>query len=161
MALLRRDPQRARALILADTQAGADDEQTKRRRAQTAGEVLEKGVEVLVDSLLPKLLAPNAPLATRNSVSALIRSNRPEGVAAALHGMAMRPDSKEILVRFAGPALIVVGENDEATPVDRAKEMKGLLKSAQLAVLPRAGHLSNLEAPEAFNRVLEDFLSSI
>src|SRR5262249_56719371 len=55
MALLRRDPGRARALILADTQAGADDEQAKLRRAQTAREVLEKGVEVLVDSLLPKL----------------------------------------------------------------------------------------------------------
>ncbi len=161
MALLRLDPGRARALILADTQARPDDEQTKLRRAQTAREVLEKGVEVLVDSLLPKLLAPNAPLATRNDVTALIRSNRPEGVAAALHGMAMRPDSKEIIACFDGPALIVVGENDEATPVDRAKEMKALLKSAQLAVLPGAGHLSNLEAPKAFNQVLEGFLSSL
>jgi len=161
MALLRRDPARARALVLADTQAGADDEQTKLRRAQTAREVLEKGVEVLVDSLLPKLLTPNALLATRNAVSTLIRSNRPEGVAAALQGMAMRLDSKDILVRFAGPALIVVGEHDEATPADRAKEMKALLKSPELSVLPGAGHLSNLEASQAFNRVLEGFLSSL
>ncbi|HJY85999.1 MAG TPA: alpha/beta hydrolase [Candidatus Acidoferrales bacterium] len=161
MALLRRDPARARALLLVDTQARADDEQAKLRRGQTAREVLEKGVEVLVDSLLPKLLAPNAPLATRNAVSTLIRSNRPEGVAAALHGMATRPDSKDILVRFAGPVLIVVGEHDELTPADRAKEMKALLKSAQLAVLPGAGHLSNQETPKAFNRVLEEFLSSL
>ena len=75
--------------------------------------------------------------------------------------MAMRSDSKDILVRFAGPALIVVGEHDEATPVDRANEMKALLKSAQLAVLPGAGHRSNLEASQAFNRVLEGFLSSL
>ena len=161
MALLRRDPARARALLLVDTQARADDEQAKLRRGQTAREVLEKGVEVLVDSLLPKLLAPNAPLATRNAVSTLIRSNRPEGVAAALHGMAMRQDSNDILVRFAGPALIVVGEHDVLTPVDRAKEMKALFKSAQLAVLPGAGHLSNQETPKAFNRVLEEFLSGL
>ncbi len=161
MALLRREPGRARALILADTQARADDEQGKLRRAQTAREVLDKGVEALVDSLLPKLLAPDAPLTARNAVAALMRTNRPEGLAAALYGMAMRPDSKEILARFAGPALVVVGERDELTPPDRAKEMKVLLKSAELEILPGAGHLSNLETPKAFNRVLEQFLSTI
>lgn len=161
MALLRQDPARARAILLIDTQARADDEEAKMRREQTAREVMEKGVEVLIESLLPKVLSPDAAPSTRQQVAALFRSNRPEGVAAALRGMAIRPDSHEILSRFAGPALILVGEHDGLTPPERAREMSSLLKSSELKVLPRAGHLSNLEAPEQFNRVLEQFLSSI
>ncbi len=161
MALLRHDPARAQALVLIDTQARADDEAAKLRREETARAVMDKGVEVLVESMLPKLLAGEASATTRAEIAAMIRSNRPEGVAAALRGMAMRPDSKDMLARYAGPALVVVGEWDELTPLDRAQEMKALLQSAELAVLPRAGHLSNLEAPEAFNSVLEQFLSRI
>ena len=161
MALLRRDPRRARAILLVDSQARADDEQGKARREQTAREVMEKGVEVLLDSLLPNLLAPNAAPTTRREIEAMVRANRPEGVAAALRGMAMRPDSKEILSRFAGPALIAVGEQDRLTPPERAQEMQSLLKSSKFKIIPGAGHLSNLERPEEFNRALEDFLSSI
>jgi len=94
-------------------------------------------------------------------VAAMISATRPEGAAAALRGMAMRTDSKDILARFAGPALVVVGERDVLTPPDRAREIKELIPSSELSIVPGAGHLSNLEAPDAFNQILGRFLSSL
>jgi pimeloyl-ACP methyl ester carboxylesterase len=161
MALLRQDAGRAQALVLVDTQAGVDDEAGRLRREDTARAVMEKGVKVLVESTLPRLLAPDADPEVKAEVAAMISATRPEGAAAALRGMAMRTDSKDILARFAGPALVVVGERDLLTPPDRAREMKELIPSAELFVVPGAGHLSNLEAPDVFNQVLGRFLSTL
>lgn len=159
MALLRQDAGRAQALVLADTQVGADDEAAKLRREDTARAVLEKGIDVLVDSMLPKLLAPGAEPKVRAEVAAMIKANRPQGAAAALRGMALRTDSRDVLSRFAGPALVVVGEEDPLTPPARAREMKELLQTAELSIIPGAGHLANMEKPEAFNKALDSFLA--
>lgn len=161
MALAREDPGRVKALVLADTQAVADDAAAKQRREETARLVLERGMDALVESMLPKLLAPEAKPEVKAEVERMIRSNSPGGAAAALRGMALRPDSQDILARFGNPALVLVGERDQLTPPDRARQMKELLASAELVTIPGAGHLSNLEAPEIFNRALDSFLSPL
>jgi pimeloyl-ACP methyl ester carboxylesterase len=158
MALLRRDPGRVRGLILADTQVGADDDAARAARAQLAEAVLARGMEVLVEGQLPKLLAPSTTEAVRARVAALIRGNTPAGAAAALAGMAERADSRDILSRFGGPALVVVGAEDGITPLPKARAMADLVPGAELAEIPGAGHLANLEAPEAFNALLRPFL---
>ncbi|MHB8872339.1 MAG: alpha/beta fold hydrolase [Myxococcaceae bacterium] len=161
LALTRLDPSKVKALVLIDTQATADDEAGKARREETARAVESRGVEVLVESMMPKLLAPDAPAALKARVEALIRANSAKGMAAALRGMALRQDCKDILARFAGPTLVVVGDKDAITPPEKAKELASLVEGARLVQLPGAGHLSNLEAPAAFNRALEDFLFAI
>ncbi len=133
MALLRLEPARAKALVLVDTRAIPDDAAAKERREETAQSVLKKGMGVLVDSMLPKLISPAASL---------------------------RPDGQDILARYAGPALVVVGDKDELTPPERSVEMQKLLARGSLVILPGAGHLSNLEAPVEFNRALDAFISS-
>jgi pimeloyl-ACP methyl ester carboxylesterase len=75
--------------------------------------------------------------------------------------MAARGDSQDILARYGGPALILVGEKDALTPVENSTQMLNLMSGAKLVVIPGAGHLSNMEAPEAFNRSLDDFLSQL
>jgi pimeloyl-ACP methyl ester carboxylesterase len=158
MALLRQDPGRVRGLVLADTQASADDAAARTARAQLAQAVLARGMEVLVEGQLPRLLAPSAPDAVRARVASLIRENTPAGAAAALAGMAERVDSRDILARFGGPALVVVGAEDGITPLPRARAMADLIPGAELAEIPGAGHLASLEAPDAFNALLEAFL---
>jgi len=74
--------------------------------------------------------------------------------------MALRQDSQDILARYAGPALVVVGDKDELTPPEKSLEMQKLLAKGSLVILPGAGHLSNLEAPVEFNRALDGFISS-
>ena len=161
MALLREDAGRVRGLVLVDTQATADDEAGRTRREASAQEALDKGVEPLVQTLLPRLVhsGPDSPVG--REIAAMMRTANPEAVAAAQRGMALRPDSKDILARFAGPALIVVGEHDAVTPVEKAKQMAGLISGAQLEIIPGAGHLSNQEQPERFNEVLDRFLASL
>lgn len=158
MALLREDAGRVAGLVLMDTQAGADDEAGKARREDTARAVLEKGVGVLVESMLPRLVAEDAAPSAKAEVERLIRSNRPEGCAAALRGMALRTDSMDVLARFAGPALVVVGEKDAITPRAKSEEMVKAMSGARLVEVPRAGHLSNLETPGPVNAALDAFL---
>ncbi len=151
MALLRHDPSRVRGLLLADTRAVEDNDAGKKRREELARATLERGSQVLVDAFLPQLLSANAAPALRQQV----------GQMAALRGMAARGDSQDILARYGGPALIVVGEKDALTPVENSTQMLNLMSGAKLVVIPGAGHLSNIEAPEAFNRSLDDFLSQL
>lgn len=158
LALLRRDPGRVRALVLADSQVGADDEAARARRETLAEHVLLRGADVLVESQLPRLLSGSAAEATRTRVAGMIRTTSPQGAAAALRGMALRPDARDILSRFGGPLLVVVGAEDALTPPDKARAMAALVPKATLVEIAGAGHLSNLEAPERFNQALADFL---
>jgi pimeloyl-ACP methyl ester carboxylesterase len=158
LALLRRDPGRVRALVLADSQVGADDEAARARREALAEQVLLRGPDVLVESQLPRLLSASAAEATRTRVAAMIGTTSPQGAAAALRGMALRPDARDILSRFGGPLLVVVGAEDSLTPPEKARAMAALVPTATLVEIAGAGHLSNLEAPERFNQALADFL---
>jgi len=161
MALLREDAGRVLGLLLIDTQPGADDEAGRKGREETAQAIGKLGVAVLVERMLPKLLSPEAAPALRAQTDRLIRTATAEGAADASRGMALRSDSKDVLARFAGPALVVVGERDVITPVEKARAMKELIGGAELVVIPGAGHLSNLEAPVAFNREIESFLNRL
>lgn len=161
MALLREDAGRVAGLVLVDTQASADDAAGKERREASAKEALEKGVEPLVQTLLPRLVAAGPDSPVGREVAALMRTASREGIAAAQRGMALRPDSKDILARYAGPALVVVGEHDAITPLEKAKAMADLVSGARLEVIPGAAHLPNQEQPERFNAVLDSFLSSL
>ena len=108
---------------------------------------------------LPRLLAPGAPAAARARVEAMIRANLPAGAAAALRGMALRSDGTDILARFGGPLLVLVGAEDAVTPRARARTMADLVPGSELVEIPGAGHLANLEAPGPFNAALGRYLA--
>jgi pimeloyl-ACP methyl ester carboxylesterase len=158
LALLRHDPGRVRGLLLADTQMGADDDAGRAGRETLAQDVLAHGADVLVERLLPRLLSPSAPEELRTSLAQRIRATQPAAAAAALRGMALRPDSRDILSRFSGPVLVAVGTEDVLTPPAKAREMVSVAPQASLVEIPGAGHLANLEAPGPFNASLAQFL---
>lgn len=161
LALTRLDPGRVRGLVLIDTQAGPDDEAGRQRREAVAQDVERHGLDGLVQSMLPRLLTADAAPATRDRVERLMRAQRPEAVAAASRGMGLRADGREILARFSGPCLVVVGEADVITPVEKARVMADLVPGARLEILPGAGHLANLEQPAAFGAALERFVAAL
>ena len=70
-------------------------------------------------------------------------------------GMASRTDGKDILSRYAGPCTVVVGSEDVITPVERAKTMQDLVAGSTLEVVSGAGHLTPLERPAAFRKIVE------
>ncbi|MCC7381368.1 MAG: alpha/beta fold hydrolase [Deltaproteobacteria bacterium] len=161
MALLRVAPARARAILLLDTQLSADDDAGKANREKLARDTEARGMIALVESFLPRLVAPSAAAEVKERVREMIESNRPAGGAAGLRGLALRPDSRDVLAAFKGPTLVACGALDAITGPDKARAMADLLTNARLEIIPGAGHLANLENPRDFNRTLETFLDEV
>lgn len=155
IALTRLDPGRVRGLLLIDTQSLPDDEAAKARREATAKEVETNGTSALVDGMLPRLFASEFDAAVKARVEKLMRAQSPSAVAAASRGMASRTDGKDILSRYAGPCTVVVGSEDVITPVERAKTMQDLVAGSTLEVVSGAGHLTPLERPAEFRKIVE------
>lgn len=157
----RQFPSRASALLLADTQPQAETELGRIRRYETAQRILDHGMQSLADETLPKLLA--AQTITRHpdvveQVRHMIMQTNPEGAAAALRGRAERPDYIPLLQHIAVPTLIVVGSEDEYTPISDAQVMHQGIAGSQLVIFEGIGHMPNMEHPDEFNAALKAFL---
>ncbi len=161
-AFYRKYADRVKALILCDTRATADTEESKSARYEMAELARQRGASALVETMLPKLLGETS-LKTKpqiiTQVKEMIEMAQPEGIAHALIGMAQRKDSTDLLSQIACPTLIVVGNEDKLTPPSDAEKMNQAITSSQLRVIENAGHLPNLEEPGAFNQALGDFIN--
>ncbi len=160
-AFVRRHPQRLAGLVLQDTRAGADTTEAKANRAALAAKVLAEGTPAAVEALLPKLVGETSHR-ERGDLVARVRQRilaaSPQGIANALHGLARRADSRETLPTIAVPALVLVGAEDVLTPPVEAATMAAAISRARLDVIPKAGHLANLENPAAVSAALLAFL---
>ena len=159
--VLRQAPERFNAVILADTRATADSEQGRAGRSQMLDTVRAKGVSAVADEVRPTLLGESTRRA-RPDVELRVReiaaANTIGALAGAIEAMRDRPDSTSLLERISVPTLVLVGEEDTLTPPADAQAMRARIGRAHLVDIPRAGHLSNLEAPEEFSAALADFL---
>lgn len=161
---LRKFPGRVRALVLADTRPQADTEEGRRAREDNARRALKEGMAPIVESMLPKLLSPGTlgrGGEVVESVRASMLGTSPEAAAAALRAMAGRRDQTDLLPSINVPTLIVVGAEDAITPPADAEAMRAKIAGSRLTVLEGAGHLSNVERPEEFNRALVEFLRGL
>ncbi|HEX8776290.1 MAG TPA: alpha/beta fold hydrolase [Pyrinomonadaceae bacterium] len=163
-AFTRRFPLRVRALVLADTRPQPDTDDARRAREEQARKVLDEGMKAVSDDVLQKSLAP-ATLYSRpdivERVREMILSTKPEGAAAALRGMAARSDQTQFLPNIIAPTLIFVGSEDGITPPADAEVMRREIRGSRLEIIPGAGHVSNLERPQEFNRALMEFLRAL
>jgi pimeloyl-ACP methyl ester carboxylesterase len=159
--LYRRNPALFRGLVLCDTKAAADGDEARAGRERFAHRVVERGLAWVVDEMAPKLLRAEPDPAVVRELRHLVGGCTPAGVAACQRGMARRPDSTATLATIACPTLVIVGEEDQATPPAEAERMAAGVKGARLVRLPGAGHLSNLEAPAAFDAALGEFVDGL
>ena len=157
LALWERHPEKVRSLVLMDTRPGPDTEAGRAGRRETAEKVATEGVGALVSGFQNALLAPNAGLAARVRLRAMMEASPAETVVAALEGMARRADRTDMVATITVPTLIMVGEDDGLTPPEVAEHMAQLIPDADLVVLPGAGHLPPIETPEAVNQALRTF----
>jgi len=163
MAFARRHPAKLKALILADTKADADDDAAKAGREKNIALAKEQGAAGVIDAMLPKLLG-EATRAKYPEVGAGVRATavnqKVEGVIAGLKALRDRPDATPDLKKIAVPTLVIVGEEDAVTPPAKAEAIAKEIPGAKLVVLPRVGHLSNLEDTMAFNDAVGHFLQT-
>ena len=161
MDCYRQFPDRIRGLVLADTFPAAETPEGVRTRHAMADRLLEEGMHGYADEVLEKMVAPTAAPRVKAHVHRMMTATRPESAAAALRARAARPDYRELLTRVTVPALVVVGADDEYTPVSDAEAMHTALPDSTLHVVRGAAHLPNLERPEEFNEALGKFLAGI
>jgi len=161
---LSRYPDRTAALILCDTRAAADSPEAKENRRKMARLALDAGSKAVAAPMLAKLFAPSTYEQQPEIVEATRRvmaATDPIGVAAALRGMATRPDMTEMLPRISVPTLLVVGEHDVITPPEEMESMARSIPGAKLVRIPDAGHMAPLENPAAVNQVIGEFLAGL
>lgn len=155
LAFARRHPDRLAGLILADTRSEPDDAAGKAKRDEMIALANSAGAAGVIDQMLPKMLARKEAAETVRSIAA---SQSGAAVAAALAALRDRPDATASLAAIAVPTLILVGEHDAITPPSMAQSLAAKIPGSTLATIPGAGHLSNLENPDAFTAVVRDFM---
>jgi pimeloyl-ACP methyl ester carboxylesterase len=164
LAFARRHANHLRALVLADTRAEPDAEDARAARDRAIEAVQQHGSAAQVEAMLPKVLGPTTHADRPGVVSEFRRtglSQDREAVVAGLIALRDRPDARPGLAAVAVPTLIIVGDEDALTPPSAAESLAAGIRGAKLVVLPGAGHLSNLETPDAFNAAVLDFLDGL
>jgi 3-oxoadipate enol-lactonase len=156
----RRHRDRVAGLLLANTRAEPDDDAGREKRRAVAEKARADGSEAIAAEP-PPLLAEDADDSMWDRIKAMIRRQSGEGIAAAALGMAEREDSRPILSRIDVPTTVVTSEGDRLIPADVTAPMAEAIPDAELVRLEGAGHLSNLEHTEGFNRALRDLLRRI
>ena len=164
LELYRHAPQLFSGLVLADTRADADSPEARANRARMIELAGARGAVAIADEMVPKLLGDTTRRsgpAIEDRVRALILSNHPSAIQAALRSMMARPDSTPLLSSIALPTLVLVGEEDALTPPPLSASMAAAIRHAELVHVALAGHLSSLEQPQAFNAALANFLARL
>ncbi|GAB2575594.1 alpha/beta hydrolase [Paractinoplanes abujensis] len=164
MECYRRFPERITGLILADTFPRTDTAEGREARRAAADRFEAEGSGWYARENLAKMLAAynvEALPAVAGHVTTMMTGAPPAGAAAALRGRAERDDYRELLTTVTVPTLVVVGRDDEFTPVADAEEMHALIPDSALVIVDGAGHLPNLEQPAVFDEALASFLAKL
>jgi 3-oxoadipate enol-lactonase len=164
LAMHRRAPDRISGMLLCDTRAEPDTPEARKERLILADKVLAGGTGILVEKQVRMLLSPDT-LARRRDLAVatevMIRRASPSGVAAALRGMAERPDARPQLPTIGVPTLVVAGAEDAIVPLATHQAMAAQIPDAELAIIPGAGHLSPFESPEPVNAAVRELIRRV
>jgi pimeloyl-ACP methyl ester carboxylesterase len=160
----RRHRQRVRALVLSDTRPQADTGEGQANRLKAAEDVLQRGTEPFIDSMLPKLLGESTHQSRPDLAQAakrMMMKMSPQDIAQVQRGMAARPDSMETLKTINVPTLLLVGSEDTLTPLADAELMRQNIAGSQLRVITRGGHYAAFEQSDATLPLLRQFLDGL
>lgn len=155
---------RLRALVLCDTRAEADDDGTKAKREENIKLVSERGTWALAEKMGGMLLGETSRKQNSDLVAQVLQWGSSQQVGAlvgALEALRDRPDATSWLPQIAVPTLLVFGEEDPLAPSHVMETLQKGIPNSRLEIIPRAGHLPNLEKPGRFNEVLLEFLASL
>lgn len=148
LALARRVPERVRGLLLVGSRPDADSDERRAGRADTIELIRREGPEGLWRFMLPKLFHDESYA----DESFLYRD--PDGLVGAVEAIRDRPDSTELARSFPRPLQFVVGEFESFVSGSELAEF-------DIREIAGAGHLVNIERPDEFNEILEEFLARV
>jgi 3-oxoadipate enol-lactonase len=162
--VLKRFPARFEALILCDTQCIADTPEVKEKRYQIIDEIVADGVHNFNERFIKSVFHKDSLSNKQELVDALrsvVFANSQHIITMGQTALAMRSETCSTLGEITIPTLIICGREDTVTPLAQSEFMNKNIKGSVLKVIENAGHVSNLEQPDEFNKHLFDFLTAI
>jgi 3-oxoadipate enol-lactonase len=159
-----RNPERFRALVLADTRSEADNNEGKIRRAAQARSIKADGMKAFAETFVKSVFCEKTfhkNPGVVEMITGIMEKTSPLAAAGTLIALAARTDTTASLYSLTLPALILVGQHDILTPPSAANAMREKIPGAALHIIPDAAHLSNLENPGVFNQHLLSFLAKV
>ncbi len=163
LALLRDHPGRISGMVLADTRATADTDAGRASRVAMLDRLEKSGPAAIAADMLPGLLGDTSRRdrpAIVQDVTRMLGAATSAGIGPAIRRMMRRLDSTDLLPGVACPTLVIVGQEDLLTPVAASRSIQEAIPGSSLKIIEGAGHLSNLERPDAFNQALWSFLQT-
>ncbi len=157
-------PDRFKAIVLCDTQCIADTAEGKEKRYKTIEQIEKHGLQDFADGFVEKIFAPSSLNHRKDIVEKIkntILGTPVPTVARTLSALAQRIETASILKDIKVPTLILCGSEDTVTPPAQSEFLHTNIPGSVYHKIDDAGHLSNLEQPDEFNRRLKDFLNGI
>ncbi len=166
LRIAARRPDLVRSLVLMDTAAEAETAWDQLRYRLLAVFARLIGFRPMAGRVMPLLfgqtfLRDPARAAERDAWRARILGNDRTGALRALAGVLARPGVEKELRQIRAPTLVMVGEEDVATPPARARRIQAGIAGSDLVTIPRAGHSAPIEQPGFVNAALQDFLRRV
>lgn len=161
-AMMRLAPERIDRLALLDTSARPDTDEGKAGREKFIKMAQDGKLMDIVETLTPKFLHRNhgSDERLKGIVRAMARETGVEAFVKQERAIMGRPDSRPLLASIKCPTLVLVGDGDELTPPDLAREIAGGIAGSKLVIVPECGHLSTLEQPDAVNAAMREWLAA-
>ncbi|HEY5533532.1 MAG TPA: alpha/beta fold hydrolase [Ignavibacteria bacterium] len=153
-------PERFKGIILADTKAEKDDDEGLLNRSNSISQIKRNGVKEFTGVFLKKLVTEKnygKPL-IKEFLDKILIEQTPAGICGALIAIATRTDTSQVIKKLDLPTLIIVGEKDILIPLNFSVNLNNSIKESNLVIIPDSGHLTNIENPKLFNKVVSDFL---
>src|SRR5882757_860427 len=159
--ILRRAPGRVDRLALIDTQATPDSPESIARRHGLMEQTHIGRFHGVQPSMLPHIVHPSHlkdPVITQPILD-MAHEIGADGFLREQTAISARPDSRPLLVEIEVPTLVIVGRQDQSTPLVRAEEMAAGIATSRLVVMEDCGHMSPLEKPDEVTAELRRWLT--
>lgn len=161
---IQKFPDRFAALILCDTQCIADTAEVKAKRYKIIEDIAANGVTDFNEGFIKSVFHTDSFSNKKELVESLrkvVFANSPHIISIGLTALAERTETCAALSSITVPTLIICGREDAVTPLAQSESMHAAIKGSVLKVIDDAGHVSNLEQPQLFNKYLLDFLPAL
>ena len=160
--IMRQASERVTRLALIDTSARPDTAETTETRRRRIEHARAGKFGLVIEQSFPTSVHPDNVSDSRlySMHRAMAGANGPEVYTRQQEAIISRQDSRPVLSAIKVPTLVLVGEGDQITPPDAAREMHDGIAGSTLAMIPRAGHLALLEQSDVVNRALAEWATA-
>jgi pimeloyl-ACP methyl ester carboxylesterase len=160
LEIIRRAPERVAKLALLDTGSRADTPEATAKRHTNIALAQSGRFNDVIDPQFPLYVHPDrvSDKALKADYLAMCHDVGAEAYVRQQQAIMTRVDSRSLLPMIDCPTLVLVGEQDEATPPALSEEMAAAIPGARLVKIPDCGHLSTMECPEAVTKALVEWM---